>query len=278
MTTDKYRRDGQIRDTPRYMIRLVHDTAQKLYESHLSEILGLYMTNPSLVSRWHANSRNEHVERLNVHLEELEQRSVQRIGERYISVGDDKFKINVINTVIRFAERQGVLESDLREQEIEYRAQVYACKKVVGRYGIHGLKTREIKRNARKGSEAGSSIGGKTSHAQKKGVHALSLDEIVANGSRGGLKAKKEGKGIFSSQFDIRDAARAGAIARGQVIYSDGEKELIQSLVQNPDYQLLGYSVPRPNWQRIADTVSSEYGTSRQKMSVRKCYEKIMKK
>ncbi len=259
-------------------INLTNDTAERLYQQHIENILQQYLTSEKQVNGWRELPKEERWEQLNVYLSDLEPRSIQQIGEQYIGQGSAQFKTKVINKVIQYAEERGKLDHLERQQEIEFRQEVYAYKKVIGRYGIHGLTTVEIRRNAKKGSEAGSSKGGIRSYKLGLGVHGLALDELVANGSRGGLKAKKEGKGIFADGYDTTAAARAGAIARGQVIYSDAEKELIQSLVQNPNYLLLKYNPPRPSWEKIATAITEELGVVRKKMSVRKCYEKLMKK
>ncbi len=263
----------------RVLVTIIRDTANRLYTHHLDQILNMYLTSQEKIQQWEKISKEYRTEKIRDYLADLEPRSLEQIGEQYVTRGDLQFKANVINAVIKYAEERGRLKTGDRKIEIEYRQEVYAYKKVIGRYGIHGLTAAQIRHNAKKGSQAGSSTGGKKSYALQRGVHAFSLDQIVANGSRGGRIAKEQSKGIFAEEYDTTAAARAGAMARGQVIYSEDEQALIMRLTTDPTYHLSGaYNPPRPSWQKIAQALTEHCGIMRKPMSVRKQYEKLIKR
>ena len=214
---------------------------EDIYNKHLLDILNLYLTPAHEILEWDYIPAAEKLRRVTPYLNSLKQRSVESIASRFVPRGGLSFKVRVVGEVLQYAEKEGDSKTVTRQTEIKYRNQVY---------GYHKMM-------------------------QGKGATAQSLEKIIESGGKGGRRAKELQAGILAQDYDTRVAARAGAEARGQTIYSDAEKELIQSLVKDTKYQLGYYNPPRPNWGKIAAAVTETYGVERTKMSVRKLYEKM---
>lgn len=114
--------------------------------------------------------------------------------------------------------------------------------------GVHGMdlvRRREIGRK-------GGLITGPLTYQKCLGVHGLSHDEKVA----AGYKSRYMNAGVHSmTREQLQECSRKGAIARGEVLWSDDEIKFAHELSNDEEYRMRNSA----NNEKIADTINIKY-------------------
>ena len=272
--------------TQRTEEKMYRESVQRVYTNFLrqkkredviiqnaADVIARYCTSPQQRDEWTKMAKEKRYNVVGEHYNSLLERSIEALAREYGVYGKN------IEDMLTYGVKEGIMSLEERQEEESYRQSVYGLAKVVQRKGVHGLGEIEQCVNGFLGAMAGSSKGGKKSYALGRGVHGMSVEDLRISGREGGRIAKREKEGIFAEDATVTAAALAGVRAREQTPYSGDERALIVALTTDPTYHLYGrYNPPRPDWQRIADAVSEQSGVMRNKMSVRKQYEKLMKR
>ncbi len=135
--------------------------------------------------------------------------------------------------------------------------------------------------NSRVNARIGGLRGGPRSQQLGVGIHSQTPEErreiASIGGQVSGNMTLELGIGIHSQTAEERDdARRKGIIARGEMPWSEEEKEYLSSLCQDPAYQYSsGANRGRPVYVTVLADLNSRFGNSRSRSSLINMWNKI---
>lgn len=124
------------------------------------------------------------------------------------------------------------------------------------------------------------SLGGAAAHLLRKGVHAMTREQLIAqgraSGTRGGATARDRKLGVFAlTREQLRGASKKGVIARGQSLWTPAKLAFVTECAIDPKYQHGSFATNpgKPNWRLIAQAANVKFHGGENVLSARAACE-----
>lgn len=262
-------------------IRAIDRTAAAVFRHSLDGILDDYLTPEPTIARWDGASNYQKRSLLDVHLPDLQQRSLANIAERFVPDGNSRFKVKVLGKTLQTAVQEGHLPAPRRSVETTYRCAVHLYANSFAAAQKQGHISYTLEEDAAISllvEYAGLYLRG-AYNPPRPDWQAITRELVLQTGiSRTPMSVRKHYERHLAPQIEI---VPGQPLPRPQkIIFGKEEDDYLQHLAQNPLYHnpAHGPAGDEYNWQRITAALRGKTGILRNPDSVRIHFVRYLRK